>query len=87
MINYLHFSFEKHVVPSQDLKDFSVENLKTTASTFLSKFSSDINLSQIINYWGSIFTLYLTLGVFSLVCVLSIFFFLSFFFFFCRNFP
>ena len=28
-IHYLHFSFEKHV-PSQVLKDFSVENLETT---------------------------------------------------------
>ena len=55
---YLHFSFEKHV-PSQVLKGFSVENLETTGSTFLSKFSSEIYLSRIINYWGSIFTLYL----------------------------
>ena len=55
---YLQFSFEKHV-PSQVLKDFSVENLETTRSTFLSKFSSEIYLSRIINYWGSIFTLYL----------------------------
>ena len=28
-IHYLHFPFEKHV-PSQVLKDFSVENLETT---------------------------------------------------------
>ena len=28
-IHYLHFSFEKHV-PSQVLKDYSVENLETT---------------------------------------------------------
>ena len=28
-IHYLHFSFEKHV-PSEVLKDFSVENLETT---------------------------------------------------------
>ena len=59
MFNYLHFSYEKHV-PSQDLKDFSVENLETTPSTFLLKFSSNIYLSRIINYWGSIFALYLT---------------------------
>ena len=79
---YLHFSFEKHV-PSQVLKGFSVENLETTGSTFLSKFSSEIYLSRIINYWGSIFTLYLMWGAFSLVCVLStFFFFLSLFFFF-----
>ena len=53
-IQYLYFSFEKHV-PSQSLKDFSVENLETTSSTFLSKFSSEIYLSRIINYWGSIY--------------------------------
>ena len=76
----MHFSFEKYV-PYQVLKDFSVENLETTHSTFLSKFSSEI-LSRIVNYWGSIFSLYLTWGPFSLVCVLSVFFFLSFFFFF-----
>ena len=57
-INYLHFSFEKHVI-SQVLKDFSVENLETTPSTFPSKFSYEIYLHGIINYWGSIFTLYL----------------------------
>ena len=43
--------------------------------------------TRITNYWGSIFTLYITWGAFSLVCVLSYFFFsffLSFFFvFFC----
>ena len=55
-IDYLHFYFEKHV-PSQVLKGFSGENLETTPSTFLSKFSSEIYLCQIINYWGSIFTL------------------------------
>ena len=74
----MHFSFEKHV-PSQVLKGFSVEDPETTPSTFLSKFCSEIYLSQIINYWGSIFTLYLTSGAFSLVCVLSVFF--SFFLF------
>ena len=36
-IHYLHFSFEKYV-PSQVLKDFSMENLETTPSIFLSKF-------------------------------------------------
>ena len=84
-IHYLYFSFEKHV-PSQVLKDFSVENLETTPCTFLSNFSSEIYLSRIIVYWDSIFTLYLTLGAFSLACVLSVFcFFLSsFFFLFCR---
>ena len=46
--HYLHFSFEKYV-PSQILKDFSVENPETTPSTFLSKFSSEIYLSRIIN--------------------------------------
>ena len=75
-IHYLHFSFEKHV-PSQVLKDFSVENLETIPNTFLSKFSSKIFLSRIINYWGGIFTLYLMWGT----LVLSVFFsfFLSFF--------
>ena len=86
-IQYLHFSFEKQV-PSQVLKDFSVENLETTLSPFLSKFSSDIHLSPIINYWGSIFMLYLTWRAFSVVCVLSTsFFFLSFSFFFYRYCP
>ena len=48
-IHYLHFSFEKDV-PYQVLKDFSVENLETTPSTFLSKFFSEIFLSRVINY-------------------------------------
>ena len=47
---YLHFSFEKHVL-SQVLKDFSLEYLETTPSTFLAKFSCEIYLSGIINYW------------------------------------
>ena len=54
-IHYLHFPFEKHV-PSQVLKDFSVENVETTPSIFLSRFSSEIYLSRIINHWGSVFT-------------------------------
>ena len=33
----MHFSFEKHV-PSQVFKGFSVENLETTPSNFISKF-------------------------------------------------
>ena len=77
----LAFSFEKHI-SSQDFKDFSVENLKTTPSNFLN-FFSEIYLSPIINYSGSIFTLYLTWGVFSLVCVVSIFFSFFHFSFFC----
>ena len=59
-IHYLHFSFEKYA-PSQVLKDFSVENVKTIPNTFLSKFSSEIYLSRIINYWCSILTLYLSI--------------------------
>ena len=59
----------------QVLKDFSVENPETTPSTFLWKFYSEVYLPRIINYWGSIFTLYVTSGAFSLVCVLSVFFF------------
>ena len=77
-IHYLYFSFEKHVL-SQVLKDLSVEDPETISNTFLSKFSSEIYLSRIINYWGSIFTSYLTWETFSLVCVLSAFF--SFFIF------
>ena len=75
-IHYLHISLETHV-HSQFWK------------IFLSKFSSDIYFSRFINYWASIFTLYLTWGAFSLVCVLSVFFFfLSFisFLFFSRYF-
>ena len=73
--------FETHVLSSV-LKDFSVENLETTPSTFLSKFSFEIYLSRIINFWGSILTVYLIWGAFSLICVLSVFlFFLSFFLF------
>ena len=62
MFNSLHFSFEKQK-PSQVLKDFSVENLETTPSTFFSKFSSDIYLELLI-IGGSIFALYLTSGAF-----------------------
>ena len=45
----LAFSFEKHV-PSQVMKELSIEILETTPSTFLSKFYSEIYLSQIICY-------------------------------------
>ena len=86
-IHYSHFSFEKHVL-FQILKDFFVENLETTPSSFLSKFSCEIYLSRIIKYWGSIFTLYLTWGALSLVCVLfAFFYFFLLFFFFHRYFP
>ena len=82
------FYWEKH---ERFLKNFSVENLETTPSTFLSKFYFENHLSRIINYWSSIFTLYLTWGEFSLVCFLFVFFFScflsSFFFFFYRYFP
>ena len=61
-------------MPFQVLKNFSVENFKTTLSTFFQKFFSEIYLSQIINYCCSIFKLYLTLKAFSLVCLLSAFF-------------
>ena len=76
------FSFEKHVL-CQVLKDFSVENLETTACTFLSKFFYEIYLSQFIYHWRSNFTLYLVRGAISLVCVLSVFlpFFILFFLF------
>ena len=46
--------FNSLLVPSQVFKDFSVENVETTPSTFLSKFCSEIYLSRIINYWGNI---------------------------------
>ena len=78
-IHYLHFSFEKHV-PSQVLNNFSVDNLETTPRSFHSKFCSKIYLSQIINYWGSIFILYLTWGP---LLNSYFFFFLSVFFFSC----
>ena len=82
-IHYLYFPFEKHVT-FQVLKDFSVENLKTTSSTFLSKFSFEIHVSRLINYWDSIFTLYATW--LTLVCFFPpVFFF--FFFFFYRYLP
>ena len=64
----LVFSFEKHVL-SQVLKTFSVENLETTPSTYLSKFSCEIYLSRITNVRSVQFVLY------------SIYFFVSFFFF------
>ena len=44
------------------------------------QFFSEIYLSRIINYWSSIFTLYLTWGAFTVVRILSVFF--SFFLFF-----
>ena len=71
-IHYLHFLFKKPV-PSQVLKDFSVENIQTIPSTFLSKFSSEICLSWTINYWVNYLVWF---------CVLSVFFsfFLSCFF-------
>ena len=74
-IHCLHFAFEKHQV----LKDFSLENLETSPRY------------GIINYWGSILTLYITWGtlvwfVFYPYFFLS--FFLScFFFFFYWYFP
>ena len=56
------------------MKYLSVESFETTSRTFHPKFSSEIYLSRIINYWFSIFTLYTKLGAFTLVCVLSAFF-------------
>ena len=50
-------------------------------------FSLEIYLSRVINYWGITFTLCWTWGAFSLVCVLSVFFFSLLFFFFCLYFP
>ena len=65
---FAFFFWKKHL-PSQVLKDFSVENLETTPSTFLSKFSSEIYLSRIISYWGSLCSIHIFfhfLSVFSL---------------------
>ena len=47
-------------VPSQLLRDFSVENLETTPNTFPLKLQSNIFLSQVIN-WVGIYTLYTNL--------------------------
>ena len=70
--HYLHFALETHV-PSQFWKIFLLKIWKLLSALF-ARFS-EIYLSQIINYWGSIFTLHLTWGAFSVVCVLSVFFF------------
>ena len=77
-IHYLHFSFEKYV-PSQVFKGFSVENLETTPTNFLSKLFLEVYLSPVFNYWGSIFTLYLMCEERSSCFVLYAYFFLSFF--------
>ena len=44
-VHYFHFSFENRVLFTV-LTDFSFENLETTTSTFLSKFSYEIYLSR-----------------------------------------
>ena len=56
--------------------------LTKNISNSLLEFFPFIYLSRIINYWGSVFTLYLTWRPFILGCVLSAFFFIlsSFFF-------
>ena len=53
---YLEFSFENHL-PSQVLKDVSVENLETAPNTFIVKFLLEICFSEVINF-VSIYTLY-----------------------------
>ena len=53
---YLDFSLENHL-PSQVLKDFSVENLETAPITFPLKLMPKILFSQAINC-VSIYTLY-----------------------------
>ena len=73
-LDFFFFFFEKHI-PSQVMRDFSVQNLETTPRIFLSNFFCDIYLSRIVNYSDSVFTLHLTWGAFSLVCVPSVFFF------------
>ena len=80
MFNPLLAFFFCKTAPSQVLKCFSVENQETTPSTFLSKFSCEICLYRA-------FTLYLTCGAFSLVCVLYLFFYFLLFFIFYRYLP
>ena len=61
---------------------------KNYSQHFSVEICCEIYLFQIIKYWVSNFTLYLTWGVFSLVCALSVFIYLFLiFFFFYRYFP
>ena len=71
--NMLNFSFEKHV-PSQVFKGFSVENLETTPSNFISKFF----------FWDIIPNVR---SVQFGLCCIRIFFLSFFFFFFYWYFP
>ena len=82
MFNSLLAFFFWKVCTFSNFERFSVENLETTSSIFLSKFLSETFLSQIIHYRDSIFTLCLKWGAFSLVCALSAFFSPFFFVFF-----
>ena len=77
-IHHLHFLFKKPV-PSQVLKDFSVENIQTIPSTFLSKFSSEICLSWTINYWVNHLVWFVFYPYFFLSFFLVFFHFLSYF--------
>ena len=59
LFGFFFFFFEKHI-PSQVMRDFSVQNLETTPRIFLSNVFCDIYLSRIVNYSDSVFTLHLT---------------------------
>ena len=77
-------SFEKHVpfniFPS--FERFVCWKCSNYSQHYSLEISFAICLTWVINYWDSIFTFYLTWGVFSLVCVLSVFFFFLFSFLF-----
>ena len=70
---YLHCSFLKHV-PSQVLKDFSVENLETALENFPLKYPSEIYFSQVFNC-RSICTIYPQRGKRLVLFVFSPYFF------------
>ena len=83
-IHYLHFSFEKHVL-SQFLKDFSVENVETTPSSLLSKFSCEIYFLELLII--RVLLLHYIEREERLLSSVRIFFISFFFFFFYRYFP
>ena len=57
MLNILLALFISKALPSQVLKDVSLENLETTPKTFPFKLPAEIYLSQVFNC-GSIYTIY-----------------------------
>ena len=74
MFNSLLAFFFWKTCTFSSFKGFLCWKSRNYSQHFLSKFSSEIYLFRIINYWRSIFTLYLTWRAFSLVWVLSVFF-------------